>query len=458
MRLTAACLAEWAKGRLVACDPLREVTGISADSRSIAAGQAFVALKGLRFDGHEFAAEALQKGASLAIVQRPEPLGNRPGIIVADTLQALGEIAHRYRWQQPLIPWVAVTGSNGKTTTRSMIAHLLRSRGAVAEPRANFNNAVGLPLTILERPDDAWAGVLEIGTNAPGEVAYLTRIAMPTIAVVTSIGPAHLENFGTLEAIAHEKGAIFERLPNDGLAIYPAQCLCNHILAGKVRVARATFGLDKPADLVAERITSTAEGIAFQVRGVCFRLRLLGRHNVLNCLAALLVGQRLGIAIKDAASVLEDFTAAGGRLERIAGDSVVILNDSYNANPASLQAAIEVLESWPAARRIAIIGDMLELGIASRQMHREAGRAMGQRKLDAVITVGREAVALAEGASSVNARLLVRHFPNVKSLLLAIDDLLADGDVILVKGSRGMHMEDVVRALKIWQPPERGAI
>ncbi|MCX7934156.1 MAG: UDP-N-acetylmuramoyl-tripeptide--D-alanyl-D-alanine ligase, partial [Planctomycetota bacterium] len=226
MRLTAACLAEWAKGHLFACDPNREVLGISTDSRTILPGQAFVALKGERCDGHDFIAEAMQKGAALAIVQRPEALANRPGIIVANSLQALGEIAHRFRWQQPLIPWVAVTGSNGKTTTRCMIAHLLRSRGSVAEPPANFNNLVGLPLTILKRPDDAWVGVLEMGTNAPGEIAQLTRIATPTIAVITSIGPAHLEGFGTVEAVAQEKSAIFERLPNDGLAIYPAQCLC----------------------------------------------------------------------------------------------------------------------------------------------------------------------------------------------------------------------------------------
>ncbi len=447
MRATVKQIVEWTGGTLVCGHDRKEITGVSTDSRSIRPGEVFVALRGDNFDGHDFTAQAGARGAAALVVEREGDNGEIC-IRVSDTLVALGAIAHRYRWSEPLIPWVGITGSTGKTTTRELLARILRSRGPVAVSPDNFNNFVGLPFSLLSRPADAWAGVVEIATSAPGEIERLTAIATPTVSVVTNIGPAHLAGLGSLEGVAREKAAIFTRLPGDGLAVYPAGDPQERILSASVPGQKATFAVDAPADMVAENVKAGSEGVSFTVRGVAFRLPLLGAHQASNCLAALLAAERLGVGLEEAARALAGVRPITNRLEMIATGELNILADAYNANPASLQAAVETLRSLDAGRTIAIVGDMLELGTESRRLHCEAGRQISLAGCDVILAVGRESVALAEGAAQACARPLVRHFMAVSSLLRELPHFLQTGDTVLVKGSRGMRMEQVVEALK----------
>lgn len=452
MRLKLETVAEWTGGTLCGGGGAPEVYGVSTDSRTLRRGELFVALRGPAFDGHDYVDEAFAKGAAGALVERSEALGDRPGVAVGDTFAALGELAHRYRWQEHLIPWVAVTGSNGKTTTREILAHLLRTRGEVVSSRKNYNNRVGVPLTILEAPDDAWAGVLEMGTSAPGEIARLAAIATPTVAIVTNVGPAHLEGFGTLEAVAEEKGSVYERLPEDGLAIYPGHDAYADVLLRHVSGARVAFAVGWPADMTAENVHADGEGIRFQVRGVDFSAPLLGVHNIGNCMAALLAAEHLGINLVDAVEPLRTLSPLTDRLQPQRTAYLTILDDSYNANPSSLRVAVETMLLFDAPRRVAIVGDMMELGRESRTLHREIGRFLTAMGLDMVLAVGKQSVVLAETASTACVRCSVKHYQTVPSLLLDLKRLLREDDLVLVKGSRGMHMERVVEALGKWRP------
>ncbi len=455
MTITLRTIAGWTGGQLVGEDVDRAVRGFSTDTRTLRRGELFIALRGDELDGHDFLAQALGKGACGAVVDRPDVLHGWPGVQVADTLQALGDLAHHFRWEQRLIPWIAVTGSNGKTTTREMLRRILRTRGTVAVPPRNYNNLIGLPLTILGAPEDAWAGLVEMGTNAPGEIARLTEIATPTISIVTNIGSAHLAGLDSEENVAREKATVFSRLPEDGLAILPAGSPYAGQLREQVTGLCATFGVEEPADLVAEDVQFDAEGVSFRARGVAFRLGLLGRHNVANCLAALLAADHLGVGLEESAEALQRMKPIDGRLQVLRMEHFTVINDAYNANPDSLRSAVDVMEAFdPSVRRVVVIGDMLELGERSRALHREAGLFLASKGIDVILAVGREAVPLAEAAASASARSVVRHFGTLAALLRKDERYVQPGDLILVKGSRGMHMEDVIKTLKAWQPSE----
>jgi UDP-N-acetylmuramoyl-tripeptide--D-alanyl-D-alanine ligase len=450
MLVTAEKIADWAQGRLAA-EPKLEATGFSTDSRTLNEGEAFVAIRGLNFDGHDFIQDAFEAGASLAIVSDEGALRGKPGVVVHDTVKALGDMAHRHRWSPPLIPWLAVTGSNGKTTTRAMISLILTRRGTVASSPRNYNNYIGLPLSILSRPDDAWVGVLELGTSSRGEIARLTEISTPTVGIITSVSNAHLEELGTLEAVAEEKACIFDRLPHDGLAIYPVDDPYVEILRKHISVRGASFGIGKNADMVAENVHTGLEGVSFTVRGVKIKLPLLGLHNVRNCLAALLAVEHMGISLSDAAESLRKVQPVSGRLELIHTPYHTILNDVYNANPASLKAAVDVMDSF-GGRRVIIIGDMLELGGKSKILHRDAGLYMAKKGIEVILAVGKMSLTLAEAAANANSRSIVRHFRNVQAILRKDEHYVQPGDVILVKGSRGMQMEKIISTLLTWEP------
>ncbi len=451
MQLDLNTIVTWSAGILAGgANGELGLSGISIDTRTIKEGELFVALKGENFNGEEFVDKAFSAGAAAAIVTDGQRLKERPGVVVADALEALGRIAHCYRWGGRLIPWIAVTGSNGKSTTRRMIAHILGSKGSVCEPQKNFNNLVGLPVTLLSNTEENDYGVVEMGTSAPGEIARLTDIAEPTIAVVTNVGPAHLAGLGTVENVAREKAAAFSRLPNDGLAIFPSQGEFSQILSDAARnVKKQTFAIEAHADMVAENVSFTEKGIAFTVRDVKFSLPLLGRHNVNNCLAALLAVEHLGVTLEEASAVLANIAPLPERLERIDTPHFILLNDCYNANPASFHAAVRALMSIDAPRRVAIIGDMFELGDNSQSFHSEMGRWISQMGVDVILAVGKETLALAESAHSLNAKQVVRHFRSVQSLMGHLKEQVESGDLILVKGSRGMRLERVVKALKV---------
>ncbi len=448
MRLDLATVAEWTGGRLVG-DRSVKVLSASVDTRTLGAGALFVALPGEHFDGHDYVGAAREAGATAALVMREAALAGLPGVVVNDPLTALGQLAHRFRWSQPLIPWVAVTGSNGKTTTREMLVRILRAKGPVAAPIKNFNNLIGLPLTVLGRPDDAWIGVLEMGTNHRGEIQRLTDIAMPTVAVVTSVAAAHLEGLGTVQDVAHEKACIFTRLPHDGLAVFPGDDEHAHLLRQRVHGRAATFSLTPgKGELVADEVGLDRGGLHFKIKGVPFDLPLLGLHNVRNALAAVIAAGHFGVGLEDAAKALAKFTPVPQRLELIDTGCLHIIDDTYNSNPGSLKAAADTLAQLPALRRVAVIGDMLELGEGSRNQHRDVGRYLATLSLDMILAVGPETLSLAESAAQAQARTVVRHFRTAPALLMELKRLLKPGDLVLVKGSRGMHLERIVRDLR----------
>lgn len=457
MNLTLSELASWCGGKIIPGDAGDLIVhGVSTDSRTIGEGELFVAINGLNLDGHKFIRFAATAGAVAAVVEKKtHDTGRLPIILVEDALEALGRMANGYRWHPPLIPWIAVTGSNGKTTTREILAAILSSRFKVRSSKRNWNNFVGLPLSMMSEPDDATVAVMELGTNMPGEIAQLREICVPTIGVVTSIGESHLEGFGNSEGVAKEKAEIFGWLPPDGLAVFPADDLHVEILRSTVIHRSATFSMnpDVLADLVARDIEVTAEGSSFTVDGgVRVMLPLLGRHNIGNCLAAMLAARHLGIEYPEAARAIFKIKPVPGRLQATRTPArITVINDSYNANPNSVLAALNVLVDLPEGRKIVVLGDMLELGADSRRWHREIGMTVGMMDLDVLFTTGPESTAMAE-AAQVNAHILVRHFPSVEALWKELKAFLKPGDQVLVKGSRGMLMERVVNHLLDWFP------
>ena len=450
MQVELKSIAEWIGGQVVGNGDV-VVMGVSTDTRKIRNGDIFIALKGDNFDGNRFTEKAFQLGAAAAIVSDPEALGENSGIVVADTMLALGDFAMIYRWQEPLIPWVGVTGSNGKSTTRHLIAHILRLRGSVCEPEKNYNNFIGLPLTILSNTPENKYAVLEMGTSAHGEIARLAEIAKPTVAVITNIAPAHLEGLGSIAGVANEKMAVFSQLPGDGMAVLPADSRFAEMLRGGVRSSAQirTFAIDSSADFTAENIDLTWKGSVFTVRGVKFELPLIGKHNISNCLAALAVVDFFGVALEEAAAVLKSYRQLEERQDVILTKRYKIISDCYNANPESLRAGVRTLETLDTGRKILIVADMLELGDESAQIHFEIGRWLANTEVDVILAVGKMCLSLAEGAHAQNARQVVKHFRGMMSLLGHLKEFVRDGDTILVKGSNAMKLGRVVSALKI---------
>ena len=452
-------LARLLDGRALGpCVPV-DTALVASDSRLIQPGDLFVALRGPRFDGNDFARQALSAGAAAALVAEAGALDpGHPGVEAPDTLAALGRLAGHVRSLSGASSWVGVTGSNGKTTTRGMIAAILRLRGPVHATSGNLNNRIGLPLTICRTPADAWAAVIEMGTSEPGEIADLAAIARPQVGVVTMIGYSHMALLGDQAGIAREKAALFRHLPRDGLAIYPARDSQAALLREAIACESATFALATPADpdpeadLVARDIAVEMDGTWFRVDGIETSLRLLGRHYVMDALAAMLAGKRLGVPIAESAAALARLEPVPGRLSRRAGLSLTVLDDAYNSSPSSLEAAVETLLAMPGVRKAAILGDMLDLGAASHGLHSRLGRSIGRLGLDAVLAVGQESLALAEAAESGHARTKVAHFHTMRALLAGMGAYLRPGDTVLVKGSRGMRMETVVEALLKWKP------
>ncbi len=457
MKVTLSELAGWCGGKLVPGDAGNLVVrGVSTDSRTIREGELFVAIDGLNQDGHRFLRFAASEGAVAAVVEKnTHDAGRLPLIYVDDSLEALGRMANGYRWHPPLIPWVAVAGANGKTTTRRLLSLILSSRWPVRMSRRNWNNFIGLPLSMMGGPDDAGAAVMETGSGRPGEIAKLREICVPTIGIVTSTGNSRLEGFGDGRAAAREDADIFGWLPPDGLAVFPASDPNADILRNSVVHRSATFSVNPSvqADLVARDLELTPDGSSFTVDGGArILLPLLGRHNIGNCLAAMLAARHLGIDYHEAGRAVMKAKPAAGRLEAFRTPSrLIVINDSYNANPDSALAALEVLADFPEGRKIAVFGDMAGLGQDSRRWHRELGLAAGMMDLDALFATGAGAAVMAE-AAQVNARIVVRHFRSAEALWMELRTFLRPNDQVLVKGSREMLMERVVNQLREWFP------
>lgn len=422
---------------------------VSTDSRTVQSGDLFVALRGERFDGHAYVAECLQRGAAAALVSQPVA-GAGSQLVVADTRVALGQLAAYWR-SQFAIPLVAVTGSNGKTTVKEMLAAILRAAAggdaAVLATQGNLNNDIGLPMTLLKLRQQHRYAVAEMGMNHAGEIAYLTRLGRPDVALVNNALPAHLEGLGSVEGVARAKGEIFQGLVPDGTAIINADDAYAPLwrqLAAPHRIQ--TFGLEQAADVSAD-YQLNADGSEVTLKtpqgGARLHLPAAGLHNVRNALAAAAASLALGVSLEAVVNGLQQFSGAKGRLQRKSGlQGCTVIDDTYNANPASMRAAIDVLAACP-GKRVLVLGDMGELGADAEQLHAEIGQYVRAARLDGLLTLGEMSRAYAG-----------ERYDTPEQLADALRPQLDNTTTVLVKGSRFMRMERVVALITETQEKE----
>ncbi|KON81069.1 UDP-N-acetylmuramoyl-tripeptide--D-alanyl-D-alanine ligase [Azoarcus sp. PA01] len=435
-----------------------QFSSVGTDSRNITAGQLFVALRGERFDGHEFVAQAAAEGAAAALVDarwagtQPEP-SPLPLLVVDDTRLALGRLAAYWRARFEL-PVIGVTGSNGKTTVKEMCTAILHERArrdgcradAVLATAGNLNNDIGLPLTLLELRSSHRAAVVEMGMNRPGEIAYLAGLARPTVAIVTNAQRAHLQGMGTVIEIAREKGAIYDALGPDGVAVINVDDLqaryWRELNAGRRTL---TFSLTPHADVAGE---CTLRGLGSHLElttpagRIVVDLQVPGEHNARNAAGAAAACLAAGASPEAIAAGLAAYAGTRGRLQRRSGpNGAVILDDSYNANPDSLRAGIDVLAATP-GHKILVLGDMGEVGWTSAQVHDEIGGYAKSKGVDALFALGEMSAVAASNFGEGG-----RHFASAEALVAALTRKLDGDTVVLVKGSRFMRMERVADAL-----------
>ena len=422
-----------------------KVAGWSVDTRTQNPGDVFFALRGPNHDGHDYVKTALERGAAAAIVE--QSTGAAGELVVADSLAALQQLAAwaRQRWGGKLI---GVTGSAGKTTTKDAIAHLLDGDLAVGKTEGNLNNHVGLPLSILRLADDRRVAVLEMGMNHAGEIRALTEIAKPDVGVVTNVGYAHVEAFDSIEGVAAAKRELIEGLGVQGVAVLNADDARVLGFRNEHPGRSVTFGFSECADVRAEQVEFGAHGARFRVAGVEFESGLAGRHAVMNLLAAIAVARVFGIALQKLADRVRSFSAGKMRGERLERDGIVIWNDCYNSNPEAARCMIDVLRETPAKRRIAVLGEMLELGQAAAQLHSEVGRYAAEQKIDFLIGVRGNAQAMinaAVGAGLPESAAIF--FEDAGEAGEFVRRTVRSGDAVLFKGSRGVRVEKALERL-----------
>jgi UDP-N-acetylmuramoyl-tripeptide--D-alanyl-D-alanine ligase len=441
----------------------RRVRGVSMDTRTTRPGDLFVALAGPHTDGHRFIPAAAAAGAIGALASRlpADPPPSLPILLVPDTLRALGAVGARYR-QALSANVVGITGSVGKTTVAALAAAVLARRFRVVRSEESWNAEIGVPLTLLRATADTEVIVAEMAMRGPGQIRELVEIARPQIGVVTNVAESHLGLLGSLEQIAQAKGELIAGLPGDGVAILNADDPWSGQLAALARSRIVRFGFTPIADVRAEEVALAGATAAFRLVGpsgaIAVRLPLAGRHNVANALAAAAVGMVLQVPPPEIAAALAEAAPPRGRLEVAEAGNLIILNDTYNASPTSVRAALEVLEALSAERRrIVVLGDMKELGAFSADLHRAIGREVAQRGVAALIAVGPEAQALAAGAREIMDAGQVRHVPDAAAAVAALRQAVRPGDLVLVKGSRAMGLEVVVDALRTELIPGGGA-
>lgn len=424
------------------------MTGWSIDSRSLKPGELFFAIKGENHDGHAYVNTAFERGAVAAVVSEPGDVAGNPVLPVPDTthaLQQLGKWARR-KWGRPI---VAVTGSAGKTTTKDVIAELLAVRMAVGKSAGNLNNHLGLPLSLLRMPQAAQVGVTELGMNHSGEIRFLASLAEPEIGVVTNVGYAHIESFDSIEGIALAKRELIEALPPSGTAVLNADD--PRVLAFQaVHPGRTiTYGISPEADIRAEELELDPDGAAFTVDRVRFRTRLTGRHGVSNLLAGIAVARVFEIDTAKLVDAVSEVKPGRMRGERHRWRGVTILDDSYNSNPNAVRAMIDVLRDEAAERRIAVLGEMLELGSWSRALHEEVGEYAARAGIDVIVGVSGTASNLVNSAKArgiADDRAIFFDDPEKAGDFLR--EFVRPGDAILFKGSRGTHVERALAALE----------
>ncbi len=435
--------------------------GISTDSRTVTEGELFIALKGPRFDGHHYALEALKKKAGGVLIEedmvrdiRWNGYRTRAVIAVKDTLTALGDIARNWRRKYGT-PVVALTGSNGKTTTKEMIAACLGTTFPILKTEGNLNNLIGVPLTLLTLTEKERVAVLEMGMNVPGEIRRLTEIAEPDVGLITNIQKVHLEGMGSLERLKEEKGELFRRMRRDGTIVVNQDDSRVVDLASDYPGQRITFGIEHPSEVMAKEIQLRgAEGTSFNLilegEVMEIHLRLLGKHFVPNALSAMAVACLFGVEMKQAKEAIENFRSFSKRMEVITlKGGKTLINDAYNANPYSMELALETLvEVKGKGRSIAVLGDMLELGNFAKEAHEQLGEKVSELAIDFLFALGEEAPIVVESAIRhgfpIERTRVVESHSEAISLLR---QMVQNGDWILVKGSRRMAMEKIIEGL-----------
>lgn len=475
------CKAEWNPA-----DSAVAITGAGTDSRKITAGQLFVPLVGDKFNGHDYVSQALKDGAAAALWQRgqaiPPELANAPLLLVDDTLAALQALASAYRTELAGLRVVGITGSNGKTTTKDMVAAVLGTSLRVHKTAGNLNNHIGLPLMVLELDEQTEVAVLEMGMSGFGEIELLTQIARPDAAIITNIGDAHMLQLGSREGIAKAKLEIVSGLQPGGLLLYNGD---EPLLASGLGAAALpagarleAFGLMDGNQWTAANMNIDAVSAAFELKdgsasaqahavvpesavtaetaeGESYAIPVPGKHNVSNALAAIAIGHHFGISGERIRQGLSSLQLTGMRIQPVkAFNGAMILNDAYNANPTAVRAAIDLLESVSGFRKKWIVlGDMLELGPDEEQLHYETGAFITPAKADAVLTCGQlsrhtsRGVKSSFGAAADAADII--HFEEKEKLAEWLKQQLQPADIVLVKGSRGMRMEQIVQALEV---------
>ncbi|MBM3211275.1 UDP-N-acetylmuramoyl-tripeptide--D-alanyl-D-alanine ligase [Candidatus Poribacteria bacterium] len=438
-------------GKLLKGNPDFRVAGISTDSRTLNKDDLFIALIGEKFDGHNFVNQAASQGAMGLIVSRDvEEPGIKNLIFVDDTLKALGDIARLYR-SGFNIPVIGISGSNGKTTTKDMAAAILSKKYRVLKNEGNLNNIIGVSMTLFKLTKAHEAAVIEMGISIPGEMARLTEVVRPDVAVMTNVSATHLEFLGSIDNVAFEKGILVKSAHRAVLnADDPRVAMMREPVPDKV----IFYGLSK-GDVLAEDISQDSDGkleftLVTSKGRIKIHLPILGKHNVYNALAAASVGVFFSIELNEIKEALESFVGMSMRMQKVTLKGITIIDDTYNSNPVSLKSAINYISDIECdGKKIAVIGDMLELGEKSEDLHKESGRFIASCNIDMLITVGNMASKFGDGA-------LEAGFPKSRLKTCGTNpeafdilwDILKDGDRVLIKGSRGMKMDEIVRGLE----------
>jgi len=446
--MTVGDIVRCSRGRLLKGDAQKEIANISTDTRTLAKGSLFVALKGKNFDGHKFVEEALKKGASALLVSRRINVPSNPVSVirVQDTLRAYGDLA-RYHRTRFSIPVVAITGSVGKTTTKELLGSVLASRYNIIKNYQTENNEIGVAKTVLGLRSRHQIAVLEFGTNHFGEIRRLACIGQPTVAVLTNIGESHLEFLKDRRGVFKEKSDIFKYLAPQGYIVYNKDDdLLKEISGKKLSARKLTFAINKKADYQATRIVFNDKGLSFYVNRRQFFLQTLSRENIYNALAAIAVGRLQGLSWEKIRRSLAGAAFPKGRQNIFKANGVWVIDDTYNANPTSVASALRTAGRFEIkGKRFFIFGDMRELGTASKKAHEHIGDLVVENKIDVLLTYGRWSKLTSQ---KVRSKVLSCHFLSHEEILNILKKSLSPGDLVLVKGSRGMRMEKIAEKIK----------
>jgi len=452
MKFTLGEVCDATGGQLVQGTPGQVVDHVSTDSRTPLDGSLFFALTGNWFDGHDYLGQAVAQGAAALVVDRGISHPSTPIIQVMDTTQALQDLARHNRIRAQ-IPVVAVTGSTGKTTTKDLLMGVLAQRYRVLGTRGNFNNEYGLPLTLLEIGEEHQVAVVEMGMRGQGQIEALCRIALPTIGVITNIGETHLELLGSVSNIAQAKAELLKDLPNQGLAVIHGDSPYADRIASVCPARVVRFGAGEGHDVQLLSSVTGQQGTRFKASVYGdeheFFVPVPGRHVAVNALAAIAVGRALSIGFEEIRQGLESTALSPQRLHIMELDGLTIINDSYNASPVSMKAALDVLADLAGTSpRIAVLGSMFELGTYSEQGHLEVGRAAAESGVTALVTVGEDARLIARGAleAAMDDRQVITSMTNDEAVRV-LKEILPPEGFVLVKGSRGVRMEQIVEAI-----------